>query len=71
MLVIVQHWVVSQQWWGRLWKQKQAQDLIEYALMAGFVAVAVSAVFPMSIAPSFGAIMNKVNSVLVAASATG
>jgi pilus assembly protein Flp/PilA len=27
------------------WKDKRGQDLIEYALMAGFVAVAAGAIF--------------------------
>jgi pilus assembly protein Flp/PilA len=30
----------------RLWKDTRGQDLIEYALMAGFVAVAGAAVMP-------------------------
>ena len=29
-----------------LWKQTLGQDLIEYALMAGFVAVAAGAIMP-------------------------
>ena len=28
------------------WKDKRGQDLIEYALMAGFVAVAAGAIMP-------------------------
>ena len=30
----------------RIWKDTRGQDLIEYALMAGFVAVAGAAVMP-------------------------
>jgi pilus assembly protein Flp/PilA len=30
----------------RLWKNTRGQDLIEYALMAGFVAVAGAAIMP-------------------------
>jgi pilus assembly protein Flp/PilA len=30
----------------RIWKDTRGQDLIEYALMAGFVAVAAGAVMP-------------------------
>jgi pilus assembly protein Flp/PilA len=30
----------------KIWKDQQGQDLIEYALMAGFVAVAAGAVMP-------------------------
>jgi Flp pilus assembly pilin Flp len=44
----------------RLGRDKRAQDLIEYALLAGFVAVAVAAVFPSSIAPSISAIFSRV-----------
>lgn len=30
----------------QVWKDKRGQDLIEYALMAGFVAVAAGAIMP-------------------------
>jgi hypothetical protein len=30
----------------KIWKDQRGQDLIEYALMAGFVAVAAGAVMP-------------------------
>jgi pilus assembly protein Flp/PilA len=30
----------------RIWKDTRGQDLIEYALMAGFVAVAAGAIMP-------------------------
>jgi len=33
-------------WKLRIWKDTHAQDLIEYALMAGFVAVAAGAIMP-------------------------
>ena len=42
------------------------QDLIEYALMAGFVAVAAAAIMP-NIAPSISTIFSQVNSALAAA----
>lgn len=32
-----------------VWKDNHGQDLVEYALLAGFVAVAVTAMFPTSI----------------------
>lgn len=32
-----------------VWEDNQGQDLVEYALLAGFVAVAVTAMFPTSI----------------------
>ncbi len=56
--------VVPQRWLGRLWKRTQGQDLIEYALLAGFVAVAVAFIFPTSIGPSITNIMGKVSSIL-------
>ena len=33
-------------WKLRIWKDTRGQDLIEYALMAGFVAVAAGAIMP-------------------------
>jgi pilus assembly protein Flp/PilA len=51
-------------------KDTRGQDLIEYALMAGFVAVAAGAVMP-SVATSISVIFSKVGSVLVLASNQG
>lgn len=48
-------------------KGTRAQDLIEYALMAGFVAVAAGAVMP-GVASSISTIFSKVSSVLAVAS---
>ena len=48
-------------------KDKRGQDLIEYALMAGFVAVAAGAVMP-GVASSISTIFSKVGSVLAVAS---
>jgi pilus assembly protein Flp/PilA len=47
------------------WRDTQGQDLIEYALMAGFVAVAAGAVMP-SVSTSISTIFSKIGSVLVA-----
>ncbi len=47
------------------WKDTRGQDLIEYALMAGFVAVAAGAVMP-SVSTSVSTIFSKLGSVLVA-----
>ena len=33
-------------WNSRIWNDTQGQDLIEYALMAGFVAVAAGSIMP-------------------------
>jgi Flp pilus assembly pilin Flp len=43
---------------------RRGQDLIEYALLAGFIAVSVVTMFD-SVASSFVTVMSKVNSVVV------
>ena len=48
----------------------RGQDLIEYALMAGFVAVAAGAVMP-GVASSISTIFSKVGSVMAIASTQG
>lgn len=53
----------------QLWKDNRGQDLIEYALMAGFVAVAAGAIMP-GVADSINTIFSKVNSIMVAAAAS-
>ena len=50
----------------KVWKDQRGQDLIEYALMAGFVAVATGAAFPPA-ANMISQIFSKVQSVLSAA----
>jgi len=54
----------------QIWKDKQGQDLIEYALMAGFVAVAAGAIMP-NVADQVTTIFSKVNAQLTAAAAQG
>jgi pilus assembly protein Flp/PilA len=54
----------------RIWKDTKGQDLIEYALMAGFVAVAAGAIMP-NVATQVGTIFSKVNSQLSSAAAQG
>ncbi len=49
-----------------IWRDTHGQDLIEYALMAGFVAVAAGAAFP-PVATSIGRIFSEAKSVLVVA----
>jgi len=51
----------------RIWKDESGQDLIEYALMAGFVAVAAGALMP-SMASSVSTIFSKISSVMSGAS---
>ena len=48
-------------------RDTRGQDLIEYALMAGFVAVAAGAIMP-GVATSISTIFSKVASVMTAAS---
>lgn len=48
-------------WKMRLWKETRGQDLIEYALLAAFVAVAAGATFP-PVANNISAIYSKINS---------
>ena len=50
----------------KLAKQTRGQDLIEYALMAGFVAVAAGAVMP-TVSSSISTIFSQVSSVMAAA----
>jgi Flp pilus assembly pilin Flp len=47
----------------RIWRDRRGQDLIEYALMAGFVAVAAGAAFP-PVADTISEIFSKVQSVM-------
>jgi pilus assembly protein Flp/PilA len=53
----------------KIWTDQRGQDLIEYALMAGFVAVAAGAVMP-GVATSLSQIFSKVGSVLSNANAS-
>jgi len=52
--------------WCRLYRDLRGQDMIEYALMAAFVAVASAAVLP-SATPSISTVLSKVGSVLAVA----
>jgi len=54
----------------QVWKDTRGQDLIEYALMAGFVAVAAGAIMP-GVATSISTIFSKIASVMSAASSQG
>jgi Flp pilus assembly pilin Flp len=46
-----------------IWKDDRGQDLIEYALMAGFVAVAAGAIMPQ-VSQNVSEIFSKVSSVM-------
>jgi len=54
----------------RAFRDTRGQDLIEYALMAGFVAVAAGAVMP-GVASSISTIFSQVGSVMAVASTQG
>ena len=49
-----------------IWKDQHGQDLIEYALMAGFVAVSAGAIMP-GISTSISTIFSKIASVMTRA----
>ena len=52
--------------WARLLRNKEGQDLVEYALLAGFIAVAAGAILP-GISDSISCIFSKMASVLTTA----
>jgi pilus assembly protein Flp/PilA len=54
----------------KIWKDTRGQDLIEYALMAGFVAVAAGAIMP-GVASSISTIFSKIASVMSNAATQG
>ena len=55
---------------SRLLKDTKGQDLIEYALMAGFVAVAAGAIMP-GIGTSVSTVFSRVASLMTSAAAQG
>jgi len=54
-------YLLSNIWRLRLWNETHGQDLIEYALLAGFVAVACGATFP-PVADNISTIFSKITS---------
>jgi len=52
-------------------RETSGQDLVEYALMAGFVAVAGGAIFPTTLMPGVSAIFSKINTFTAAAASLG
>ncbi len=55
--------------WTRLYRDVRGQDMVEYALMAAFVAVASAAVLP-SVTPGISTVLSEVGSVLSVAAAS-
>ena len=62
--------IVNAIWKSRFWVDTHGQDLIEYALMAGFVAVSAGAIMP-GVATNISRIFSKVASAMTAANSTG
>jgi Flp pilus assembly pilin Flp len=54
----------------KIWQDQRGQDLIEYALMAGFVAVAAGSIMP-GVATSISKIFSKVSSSMSSAASQG
>lgn len=54
----------------RIWQNTQGQDLIEYALMAGFVAVAAGAIMP-GVSDNISQIFSKISSSMGSAASQG
>ena len=54
----------------RIVRDTKGQDLIEYALMAGFVAVSAGAIMP-SVAASISTIFSSIASVMLGAASQG
>ena len=57
-------------WTLQILKDTKGQDLIEYALMAGFVAVAAGAIMP-NVSTSISTIFSKITSSLSVAATQG
>ena len=57
-------------WKLRIWKDTRGQDLIEYALMAGFVAVAAGAIMP-GVSNNISQIFSKISSSMGNAASQG
>ena len=62
--------ITSLVWKLRIWKDTRGQDLIEYALMAGFVAVAAGAIMP-GVANSISVIFSKISDAMSTAATQG
>ena len=55
----------------RLFVDRKGQDLIEYALIAGFVAVVAGSVFPTTLVPAVSGIFSKLDYYFELAAAQG
>ncbi len=57
-------------WNLRIVRDTKGQDLVEYALMAGFVAVTAGAIMP-NVASSISVIFSQIGSVMTGAASQG
>ncbi len=55
-----------QQFWKRFWRDTQGQDLVEYALAAGMVAVAAVAAMP-ALSATVNNVFTKIASIITSA----
>ena len=62
---------ILEKWIYRLHNDLRGQDLVEYALMAGFVAVIGGAVFPTTLMPGVSTIFSKINNFTAQAASQG
>jgi Flp pilus assembly pilin Flp len=53
----------------QIWKDNRGQDMIEYAMMGGFVAVVAGVIMP-GVSSSVNVVFSKVNSVMVKAASS-
>jgi pilus assembly protein Flp/PilA len=51
------------QFWSRFWQDTQGQDLVEYALAAGLVAVAAVAAMP-ALSTTVNSVFSKIGSII-------
>jgi Flp pilus assembly pilin Flp len=48
----------------RLWKEDIGQDLLEYALLAGFIVVVVAGFLPPAVMPAVSTIFSKITGIM-------
>ena len=53
----------------QIWKDRKGQDLVEYALMAGFVGVAAGVIMP-GVASSINIVFSKINAIMIDAASS-
>jgi Flp pilus assembly pilin Flp len=49
---------------GRFWRAEEGQDIVEYALLTGLIAVVVAGFLPPSLMPSVSTIFSKCASIV-------